>query len=224
MKNAYPFAAVMFDMDGTIVDNVPLHQQVWQEFAHLNGLNPSEEQLEFAKGRRASEVIAFLFGETLSQEEISRLIQERQVLYRKRLAETNIVRLIPGVEEFLSGLGKLGISRILATDALPANVEAMFTKFSLSRYFEAVVTSDNVQHGKPNPEIFVTAAQRAGAKPEDCLVAEDSAAGVAAAKAARCSCLGLLTTQSEADLKRESVDFIAADYTSLPGAIALPQS
>ena len=221
MKSDYPFAAVLFDMDGTIVDNVPLHQQVWREFAHLHDLNPSAEELEFAKGRKASEVIGFLFGETLSQEEKSRLIEERQALYRERLAESDLVRLITGVENFLTGLGKLGIPRILATDALPANVEAMFTKFSLFPYFEAVVTSEDVQHGKPNPEIFLTAAHRAGFEPEDCLVVEDSAAGIAAAKAARCSCLGLITTQSEADLKRERVDFIASDYTSLPIAIAL---
>ncbi len=221
MKSNYPFAAVLFDMDGTIVDNVPLHQQVWRELAHLNGLKPSEEELDLAKGRKGSEVIDFLFGEALSQEEKSRLIEERQALYRERLAESDLVRLITGVENFLRGLGKLGIPRILATDSLPANVEAMFTKFNLFPYFEAVITSDDVEHGKPNPEIFLTAAQRAGAKPEDCLVAEDSAAGVAAAKAAQCSCLGLITTQSEADLKRERVDFIASDYTSLPTAIAL---
>ncbi len=222
MKIDYPFAAILFDMDGTIVDNVPLHQQVWREFAHLHGLTPSEEDLEFAKGRKAAEVIAYLFGERLGQEEISRLTQMRQVLYRERLAGTNEVRLIPGIETFLSRLGKHGISRILATDAPRGNVEAVFTKFSLSPYFDAVVTSEDVQHGKPNPEIFLTAAQRAGSKPKDCLVAEDSAAGVAAAKAAGCSCLGLLTTQSEADLRREGVDFIASDYISLPIAIALP--
>ena len=221
MKSNYPFAAVLFDMDGTIVDNVPLHQQVWREFAHLNGLKPSEEELDFAKGRKAAEVIAFLFEQTLSQEEISRLTQARQLLYRERLANTDIVRLIPGVERYLSSLGKLGVPRILATDAPLGNVEAIFTKFSLSPYFDAVVTSEDVQHGKPNPEIFLTASQRAGAKPENCLVAEDSSAGVAAAKAAQCSCLGLITTQSEAELKRERVDFIASDYTSLPVVIAL---
>jgi beta-phosphoglucomutase len=222
MKTNYPFAAVLFDMDGTLVDDVPLHQQVWREFAHRRGLNRSEQELQFAEGRKASEVIACLFGEDLSQEEILRLTQESQSLFRERLASTNVVRLIPGVVEFLSNLGKLGIPRILATDTSRANVVAIFTKFGLSPYFDAVITSEDLQHGKPNPEIYLIAAQRAEAKPEDCLVAEDSAAGVTAAKAARCSCLGLTTTQPEADLKRERADFIASDYTNLPVAIALP--
>ena len=67
MKINYPFAAVLFDMDGTLVDDVPLHQQVWREFAHRHGLNRSEQELQFAEGRKASEVIACLFGEDLSQ-------------------------------------------------------------------------------------------------------------------------------------------------------------
>ena len=221
MNSDYPFAAVLFDMDGTLVDNVPLHQQVWREFTQLQGLNLSEQELEFAKGRKAVEVIASLFGDNLSPEEISRLTQERQVLYRERLASTNLVKLIPGVKEFLLGLGELGIPRILATDAPQSNVEAIFRKFGFSSYFEQLVTSDDVEHGKPNPQIYLVASQRAGANPEACLVAEDSEAGVKAAKAANCACLGLTTTQTEADLKLEGADFIAPDYVNLPEAIAL---
>lgn len=221
MKTNYPFAAVLFDMDGTLVDNVPLHQQVWREFAGRHGLNPSKEELEFAKGRRASEVVAYLFGEALSQVEMLRLTQESQILYRERLTATDVVRLVPGVVAFLSGLVKLGVPRILATDASATNVEAHFTKFGLSPYFDAVITSEDVQHGKPDPEIYLLGAQRASAQPEDCLVAEDSAAGVAAAKAAGCFCLGLTTTQPEADLKREKADFIVSDYTTLPLPVAI---
>ncbi|NJO40892.1 MAG: HAD family phosphatase [Cyanobacteria bacterium CRU_2_1] len=220
MTNPYPFAAVLFDMDGTIVDNVPLHQQVWHEFAHLHGLNPSEAELEFAKGRKAVEVISFLFG-TLTPEEVSQLTAERQVLYRQRLAESQTVRTIPGVEKFLTGLGELGVVRVLATSAPFVNVEAVFNKFHLTPYFEAIVTSENVCHGKPDPEIFLTAAQRAGAKPEDCLIAEDSEAGIIAAKAAGATCLGLITTQSKADLQEQGADFVASDFLSLPEPIAL---
>ena len=86
----------------------------------------------------------------------------------------------------------------------------------------AVVTSDTIRHGKPSPEIFLAAATRAGAPPERCLVAEDSLAGVMAAKAAGCTCLGVITTQTEADLQREGADFVAADFRTLPKVLALP--
>lgn len=222
--NPYPFDAVLFDMDGTIINNVPLHQQVWQEFARLHGLHLSDEQLNYAKGRKALEVVAHFFGEDLDPDEIARLTEERQILYRERLATANteVVSPIAGIEDYLIGLGNLGVPRILATDAPLANVEAVFQKFNFTPYFEALITSDHIQHGKPHPEIFLTAAQRAGANPKRCLVAEDSEAGVAAAKAAGGVCLALTTTQSETDLKRQEADFIAVDYYSLPAAIALP--
>ncbi|MFB2834420.1 HAD family hydrolase [Floridanema evergladense] len=219
----YPFDAVLFDMDGTIINNVPLHQQVWKEFTRLHGLNLSDEELSYAKGRKAIEVVAHFFGEDLGHDEIARLTEERQILYRERLAtaDTEVLSPIAGVETYLISLKNLGIPCILATDAPLANVEAVFQKFNFTPYFEELVTSDHIKHGKPHPEIFLTAAQRASAAPQDCLVAEDSEAGVAAAKAAGCSCLALATTQSEADLKRQGVDFIAVDYYSLPAAIAL---
>lgn len=221
MKSHYPFAAVLFDMDGTIVDNVPLHQQVWREFAELHGLDPSENQLDSAKGRRAAEVILSLFGE-LSPDQLAQLTSERQVLYRQRLADSDQIRLVPGVEAFLSGLQRLGVPRVLATDAPMANVEAVFKKFDLAACFEAIVTSDQIRQGKPSPEIFLTAAHAAGAEPEHCLIAEDSAAGVRAAKAAGSPCLGLATTQSETALRQQGADWVAVDFLRLPEPIALP--
>ncbi|MEG3440062.1 HAD-IA family hydrolase [Pannus brasiliensis CCIBt3594] len=220
----YPFDAVLFDMDGTIINNVPLHQQVWKEFTRLHGLNLSDEELSYAKGRKALEVVAHFFGEDLGHDEIARLTEERQILYRERLATANTeaVSQIAGVEAYLIGLGNLGVPRVLATDAPLANVEAVFRKFNFTPYFDALITSDRIQHGKPHPEIFLTAARQAGANPHRCLVAEDSAAGIAAAKAAGCACLALATTQSKADLQRQAADFIAADFYNLPAAIAIP--
>jgi HAD superfamily hydrolase (TIGR01509 family) len=133
--------------------------------------------------------------------EVSRLTAERQELYRSRLADSDLVRPVAGAEAFLAALGALGVVRVLATDAPRANVEAVLRRFPLASYFEGTVTSDTVQHGKPHPEIFLAAAIRAKVAPGRCLVAEDSRAGVAAAKAAGCACLGLATNQSEADLR-----------------------
>jgi HAD superfamily hydrolase (TIGR01509 family) len=219
----YPFAAVLFDMDGTIINNVPLHQQVWREFTEQHGLRLSDEELAYAEGRKAIEVVAHYFGGVSTADEIGTLTEERQVLYRERLAtaSADVVHPITGVEAYLAGLGNLGIARVLATDAPLANVEAVFEKFSFASYFDEVVASDHIQHGKPDPQVFLAAARRAGVSPDRCLVAEDSRAGVAAAKAAGCRCLGLITTQSEQDLWREGADFVVKDYLSLPAGISL---
>ncbi len=220
MTTAYPFVAVLFDMDGTLIDNVPLHQAVWREFTDRHGLHLTDQELDFAKGRKALEVVEH-FWPSASPDEVSTLTAERQVLYRARLADSDLVRIVAGAEQFLSALRTLGVRRVLATDAPLANVEAAFRRLPLGHFFDALVTSDQVHHGKPHPEIFLAAAARAGAPPVQCLVAEDSAAGVAAAKAAGCACLGLATNQTEAALLREGADYVAADFLGLPPPIRL---
>ncbi len=216
----YPFAAVLFDMDGTLIDNIALHQAVWREFTRQRGLNLSDAELGFAKGRKALEVVEH-FWPAASPGEVSRLTSDRQELYRSRFAESDLVRPVAGAEAFLSALGALGVLRVLATDAPLANVEAVWRKFPFASLFEFVVTSDDVRHGKPDPEIFLAAAARAGVAPTRCLVAEDSKAGVAAAKAAGCQCLGLATNQTEADLRREGADFVALDFLNLPAKVTV---
>lgn len=216
---AYPFAAVLFDMDGTIVDNVPLHQAVWQEFTRRHQLFLSEQELGYAIGRKAIEV-AEHFWPAATPDEASRLVRERQELYRARLADTDLVHPVAGIEAFLGRLGAMGVPRALATDGPPENVAAVFRKFGFAPLFEKVIASDQVRQGKPHPEIFLTAAKAVGALPERCLVFEDLPAGVAAAKAARCTCLGIATSQSQAQLLAEGADFAAADFRSLPEALA----
>jgi beta-phosphoglucomutase len=218
VPSAYPFAAVLFDMDGTLIDNVPLHQAVWREFTGLHGLHPTDGQLDFAKGRKATEVVEH-FWPTASPAEIVALTAARQEMYRARLADSDLVRPVAGGDLFLAALGAVGVRRILATDAPRANVDAVFRKFPFASFFDAIVTSDDVKHGKPDPDVFLTAAARAGVAPAACLVAEDSLAGVAAAKAAGCRCLGILTTQTEDDLRRKGADFVARDFLSLPAEL-----
>ena len=216
---AYPFAAVLFDMDGTVIDNVPLHQAVWREFTIRHQLFIPEHELDYAIGRKATEVVKH-FWPAASPDEAARLVQDRQELYRARLADTDLVHPVAGIEAFLGRLGGIGVPRVLATDAPQANVDAVFRKFGFARFFEKVVTSDQVRHGKPHPEIFLTAAKAVGASPERCLVIEDSSAGIAAAKAANCTCLAVSTTQSQAQLLMEGADFVAADFHTLPEELA----
>lgn len=215
----YPYVAVLFDMDGTIIDNVPLHQAVWQEFTRQYQLFIPEQELDYAIGRKAAEVIKH-FWPAATPDEVSRLLRERQELYRVQLADSDLVHPVAGIEAFLTRLGGMGVPRVLATDAPPENVEAVFRKFGFAPFFEKIVTSDQVHHGKPHPEIFLTGANSVGAIPNRCLVIEDSSAGIAAAKAAECTCLGISTTQSQAQLLLEGADFVAADFHALPEELA----
>lgn len=219
MSRPYPFAAVLFDMDGVVVDNMPLHRQIWTEFARSMGADPSPAEIRALDGRRAIDIIAALFGEGQSDEEVTRLSAAREALYHARLGEVPL-REVPGVRAYLDALGALGVPRVLATSAVPINVETVLGRLGLADRFEAIVTAADVRQGKPHPEIYHTAASRAGADAARCLVVEDALPGVMAAKASGAVCLGLMTSEPEGRLRETGADWVAEDFSALPAAIA----
>lgn len=213
----WTFAAVLFDMDGVIVDNMPLHRAVWAEFARSYGLSPSEEELRRLDGRRAVDIIAALFGH-LDEAEVKRRAKARETLYRERLGQSHL-HLVPGVRAFLDGLTQAGVPRVLATSATPDNAQTVLTRLSLSDCFTARVTSVDVERGKPDPQVYCLAAERAGVSPADCLVVEDALPGVQAAKAAGARCLGLTTSERAEQLREAGADWTAANFEALPTAL-----
>lgn len=210
MVPTFPFAAVLFDMDGVVCDNMPLHRRVWAEFVRGRGLTPTEAELRALDGRRAADIIAALFGE-LPPEEVAALAHGREEAYRASLPTADLPP-VPGVEAFLAWLGERAVPRVLATSATPANVAVVLERLGLAPAFEATVTAADVARGKPDPEVYLTAAARAGVEPARCLVVEDALPGVRAAKAAGCACLGLMTSEGEAALRDAGADWTAADF------------
>jgi beta-phosphoglucomutase len=215
----YPFSAVLFDMDGVIIDNTPLHQSVWREFAKLHGLNPSEDDIRATNGRRAIDVVLSLFG-SIANEQVLELAAARGELYRQYLKSSDI-QPVSGVKSFLERLGALGIPRVLATSARADNVTLVLNRLQLLSYFEDIVSASDVCNGKPHPEVYLTAAKLASVQPETCLVIEDSLPGIQAAKAAGAFCLGMTTSQSEESLKEVGADWVAPDFYCLPNQLQI---
>ena len=218
MSTPYPFAAVLFDMDGVVVDNMPLHRRVWAEWAAAKGYPVDETKLRTFDGRRAVEIIPMIFGPGLSEAYTQVLSDEREQAYRKT-AESVELTPVPGIQAYLEALGALGVPRVLATSALMVNVELVLGRLGLESAFEALVTASDVTSGKPDPEIYLTAAARAGVAPSDCLVVEDALPGVKAAKAAGAKCLGLTTSEGVIVLRQAGADYAAPDFWHLPAAI-----
>ncbi|MFP5504038.1 MAG: HAD family hydrolase [Candidatus Sericytochromatia bacterium] len=208
------FQAVLFDMDGVVVDNMPLHRAVWTEYVRGKGLDPSEAAIRALDGRRAADIIRALFGE-LTEDEIAERGAEREELYRTRLETAELV-LVPGVVDYLDRLGARGVPRVLATSATPGNVEVVLERTGLGDRFEGIVCAADVTRGKPDPEVYLKAAARAGVAPDACLVVEDALPGVRAAKAAGAACLGLMTSEDAASLGAAGADWVARDFTALP--------
>jgi HAD superfamily hydrolase (TIGR01509 family) len=174
---------VIFDIDGTIVDNMHLHAEAFAVFAERHGL-PSLTQEDRARldGRRNSEIFPILFKREVPRSEWRAYEEEKEGLYR----ELSRGRLSPlrGLQLLIDRLRDSGIPMALATSAPEANVTHTLRELGLTGAFPVIVRGDQVPRGKPAPDVFIEAARRLGVDPGDCLVFEDAPMGIAAAQAA----------------------------------------
>jgi beta-phosphoglucomutase-like phosphatase (HAD superfamily) len=122
---------------------------------------------------------------------------------------------VPGVLTFIVELSERGIPKAVATGASPRSVRQFLEGLGLTDHFPVVVTADDVSRGKPDPEVYLTAADRLGVAPESCLVFEDSLAGISAALAAGMSCVGLTTAHTEAELKGAGAACVIRDFEGI---------
>ncbi|OJH41794.1 HAD family hydrolase [Cystobacter ferrugineus] len=216
----YPFDAVLFDLDGVIIDTTELHYRVWDTFARSHGYIPSQAELLATNGRRADETLRSWFGERLGESELVTLIHERETLFNRQLA-TEPVSAIPGVGEFVSALRRAGIPYAVGTSAVPMNAELALSRLGLRELFDVRVTAADVTRGKPDPEVYLKAAAALGVPPTRCVVFEDAVLGLRAARAAGARCVALTTSFSRDVLLREEPEWIAEDFRSLPVPVAL---
>jgi HAD superfamily hydrolase (TIGR01509 family) len=185
--------AVIFDMDGTIVDNMHLHADAFAVFAERHGLPPlTPEDRARLDGRRNSEIFPILFRRDVPREEWVAYEEEKEGLYR----ELSRGRLLPmkGLQMLIDRLRASGVPIALATSAPALNVAHTLDELGLASAFSIVVRGDQVPRGKPAPDVFIEAARQLGVAPEDCLVFEDAPMGVAAAHAAGMPVVALTTS------------------------------
>jgi HAD superfamily hydrolase (TIGR01509 family) len=185
--------AVIFDMDGTIVDNMHLHADAFAVFAERHGLPPlTPEDRARLDGRRNSEIFPILFRRDVPREEWVAYEEEKEGLYR----ELSRGRLLPmkGMQMLIDRLRASGVPIALATSAPALNVAHTLDELGLASAFSIVVRGDQVPRGKPAPDVFIEAARQLGVAPEDCLVFEDAPMGVAAAQSAGMRVVALTTS------------------------------
>jgi beta-phosphoglucomutase len=216
---SYRFAAVLFDMNGVVIDNARIHMQAWKTLILSRGLSTSGLDLESTNGRRALDVVSEVLRAVPGSEEALKLAEEYEAMHRAYLLAEKPA-LVPGIKSFLENLGRLAIPRALATSAAHESAETALRRTGLLEAFDQIITAEEVQHGKPDPEIFLVAAKKCQARIERCLVIEDSTAGVKAAKLAGASCLALLTSDSADNLLRCGADWVASDFRWVPEVIS----
>jgi beta-phosphoglucomutase len=181
--------AVVWDMDGTLVDTAELHFRAWEKL--MAQLNRPFTRRDFAAtfGQRNPEILTQLVGTHLSAEELADLGDRKEVMYRAEARQG--VTLLPGVLALLEGLQSAGFRQAIGSSAPRANLELILELTGAERFFGAVVSMEDTQRGKPDPQVFQVAAARLGVPAGQCVVMEDAVAGVQAARAGGMKCVAV---------------------------------
>ena len=182
--------AVIWDVDGTLVDTAELHFRAWEEMGKR--LQRPFTRADFAAtfGRRNPEILLQLFPTRFSEQEIAELGAQKEVLYRAA-AQQQGVALLPGVQNLLERLHAAGFRQAIGSSAPRENVNLILRLTQVEPFFDAVASMEDTQRGKPDPQVFLVSADKLGALPSKCLVLEDAPSGVEAARAGGMKCIGV---------------------------------
>lgn len=201
---------VIFDMDGVVVDNHDYHFEAWMDFAEKYEFDLDEEiYREKFNGKTNADLFQMIFGD-LSQEEIDEFTEEKEEMYRERYLPDMIPH--TGLVEFLEKLKKKKIKVALGTSAPTANVDFVLDTLKLRGYFPIIVDGTMVTKGKPDPEVYELCCSKLGFDPKNCLVFEDSFAGLESAQGAGCEVVAVATSHRPVELQ-EKTDRIIFDFT-----------
>ncbi|MCW7505613.1 HAD family hydrolase [Leptospira paudalimensis] len=200
----------IFDMDGVVVDNHKFHFKAWMEFSKKYKF-PLDSQIyrDTYNGKTNADLFRMIFGE-ISLEEIQNYGAEKENLYQTLYRQEMKPHL--GIIEFFQYLKSNQVKLALGTSAPTMNVNFTLDNLHLRSYFDVIIDGSMVTQGKPHPEVYELCAKGLGLSPKDCIVFEDSIAGLQSGKAAGCSILGVATSHTVEELKPH-VEQIISDFT-----------
>jgi beta-phosphoglucomutase family hydrolase len=187
------YHALIFDMDGTLVHNMPTHNQAWKDIlAEANVQIDLDDFNRSTTGKKTDEILRLMLGSQIDDSEVAYWAKRKETLYRERFASRR--EPLPGLLHLLDQATALGLPMAVATAAPPNNISFILDGLDLRHYFKTVVGGHDVQHGKPNPEIFLKSAQALRIEPAGCLVFEDALGGIEAARRAGMDAVMICTT------------------------------
>lgn len=206
--------AIIFDMDGVIVDNHQYHLKSWLQFFDKHNVAMTEEEYkQKVNGRTMEEILTTFINKKLSKKELRELGEEKEAVYREIYRPH--IKPTDGLPEFLEELKVRNVLRAVATSAPPANVNFTMESTQLRQFFPTIVDDTMVTKGKPDPEVYLTAAKKLEMPPERCIVFEDAILGIQAGKNAGMKVIGVATTHSRKELEAENTDYVVDDFCEL---------
>ena len=188
--------AVLFDMDGVIVDTEPLHRKAYFRMFEEMKIDVDQAMYDSFTGQATLPICRTLCGHFNLAESPEHLVATKRKHFKYLFENDTDLALLNGVHDLIKDYHSNGLTLVLASSASMANINRIFERFDLDKFFKAKISGADLQASKPHPEIFIKAAQLAGATPENCMVIEDSTNGIAAAKAANIYCVGFKSPHS----------------------------
>lgn len=213
MKNN---GAVIFDLNGTIIDDIPYHHSVWCSLLKEGGIEVTEEEFSqrTARTSAAKDIMRMFFGSSPSDEDILELVREKERRYRDMFRPH--LQPLAGFRPFIESIRKIGVRTALATSTTLDNASFVLDGLTLRPLFDGIVTVEEVTKPKPDPEIFLKAAHKIGAKPYDCTIFEDSIAGAEAGYSAGMRVVIVKTTLKNSEISTlKGIVRVVDDYTNL---------
>ena len=177
-------------MDGTLIDSAEFHWQAWRDTMAREGLSLTHQEFLATFGQRNDTILKQWLGEKATPELIQRVGDAKEAAYRQHVRKQGIQPL-PGVADWVQRLHLQGWLQAIASAAPRANIETILEVLSAAHSFEAIVSAEDVHRGKPDPEVYLLAAERLGVAPSRCIVVEDAVAGIEGARAAGMRSIGV---------------------------------
>jgi len=207
--------AIIFDLDGTLVDSLPYHHESWRIFFKNNNLEEHDfsEVLKEYKGGGTLELMTSVFGDMYTKDELKKMTDDKEIIFRD-IYKSKIYP-IEGLKQFLDNLKENNILLSIGSNAIRENVLMTIEELSITNYFSSIICGDEVSRGKPDPEMFVKTLSNLNVSRDECIIFEDSIEGVKAAKNAHIKVIGVTSSQSSEKLKSVGAFKTIDDYTKI---------
>ena len=203
-------SGLIFDMDGTIVDSLPYHNEAWKIFFNENKVENFSEKLNEYKGGGTLDLMRTVYGDQYSKKELKKMSEDKEKIFRK--IYKGEIKQILGFKKFLGELKSKDIMIGLASNAIRKNVSMIINELEIYDYFDSIICGDEVINGKPNPEMFNETIDRFNISKNECLIFEDSLEGVLAAKNSGVKVIGITSSSSNKVLKDAGCVMSISDY------------
>lgn len=211
-----PKKAVLWDLDGTLVDSMEYHWSSWRDAMVEDGASVTRDQFLATFGHRNDEILSQWLGPEATVDRIQRIASRKEVLFRKFIRQGGLAPL-PGASQWIEKLATAGWQQAIASSAPRENIDTILEVAGLAEKFKAIVSGYDVTIGKPDPQVFLLAASRVGVLPSQCIVVEDAAAGIEGARRAGMRSIGVCSHLS-ADLVVSSLtDLLPEAFEDLLG-------